>query len=147
MAPNLSGEDHPTRGRSYAGMGSRLLPLSLALGATLADTTGAHRLAVWLVLLAIPCALGVVCVAVGDRAWGRTMVGSAALVCLLVGSAVRHAAPVGGHVPALAISAVVGAAIFYVLPVLFWVLQPAGYFEHFRSPERMAGIGRPASSA
>jgi hypothetical protein len=51
-------------------------------------------------------------------------------------------------VPAVALSAVIGAAIVYVLPVLAWVLQPRrGYFEHFRSPERMAGMGRPASSA
>jgi hypothetical protein len=127
-------------------MGSRLLPLSLALAATIADTLGAHRLAVLLLLVAIPCALAVVCVAVGDRAWGRTALGSAALVLLLVGSTVRHAAPVGGHVPAVALSAVIGAAILYVLPVLAWILRP-GYFEHFRSPERMAGIGRPASSA
>jgi hypothetical protein len=127
-------------------MGSRLLPLSFALAATIADTIGGHQLAAWLVLLAIPAGLGVICVAVGDRAWTRTVLGSSALVLLLVGSAVRHAAPVGAHVPALAVSAVIGAAILYVLPVLFWVLQPS-YFEHFRSPERMAGIGRPASSA
>jgi predicted membrane channel-forming protein YqfA (hemolysin III family) len=129
-------------------MGSRLLPLSLALGTTVADTTGAHGLAVLLLLLAIPCALAVVCIAVGDRAWGRTVLGSAALLLLLGGSAVRHAAPVGSHVPAVAVSAVIGAAILYVVPVLGWVLQPRrAYFEHFRSPERMAGIGRPASSA
>ena len=127
-------------------MGSRLLPLSFALAATIADTIGGHQLAAWFVLLAIPAGLAVICVAVGDRAWTRTVLGSSALVLLLVGSAVRQAAPVGAHVPALAVSAVIGAAILYVLPVLFWVLQP-GYFEHFRSPERMAGIGRPASSA
>jgi hypothetical protein len=127
-------------------MGSRLLPLFLALGATLADTAGAHQLAGLLVLLAIPCALAVVCLAVGDRAWGRTALGSAALVLLLTGSAVRHAAPVGAHLPAFAVSAVIGAAILYVLPVFVWMLRP-GYFEHFRSPARMAGIGRPASSA
>ena len=127
-------------------MGSRLLPLSFALAATLADTVGAHRLAAWLVLLAIPTGLAVICVAVGDRAWPRAVLGGTALVLLLTGSAVRHAAPLGAHVPALAVSAVLGAVILYVLPVLYWVLQP-GYFEHFRSPERMAGIGRPASSA
>jgi hypothetical protein len=105
-------------------MGSRLLPLSLALGATLADVAGAHWLAVLLVLLAIPAALGVVCIAVGDRAWVRTVQSSSALALLLVGSAVRHAAPVGAHVPALAVSAVIGAAILYVLPVLAWVVRP-----------------------
>jgi hypothetical protein len=127
-------------------MGSRLLPLSLALGATLADTVGAHEAARLLVLLAIPCGLAVVCIAVGDRIWGRTVLTSSALVLLLVGSAVRHAAPVGAHVPPLAISAVIGAALLYVVPVLGWVLRP-GYFEHFRSPARIDGIGRAASNA
>jgi hypothetical protein len=127
-------------------MGSRLLPLLLALGATLADVAGARELAALLLLFAIPCALAVVCIAVGDRAWGRTTLGSASLVLLLVGSAVRHAAPVGSHVPAVAVSAVIGAGLLYMLPVLAWVLRP-GYFEHFRSPARMAGMGRPASSA
>jgi len=145
MAANVLMKDHQTRRRSYAGMGSRLLPLTLALGATIADVTGAHELAVLLVLIAIPCGLAVVCLAVGDRAWGRTTLSGAALVLLLAGSTVRHAAPVGGHVPPAAISAVIAAAILYVLPAVVWVLQ--GYFEHFRSPERMAGIGRPASSA
>ena len=31
-------------------MGSRLLPLCIVVGATLADTAGAHHLALWLVL-------------------------------------------------------------------------------------------------
>src|SRR5882757_7174648 len=46
-------------GPSYAGanllgqMGSRLLPLSLALGVVLADATGFHRVAFYLALLAV----------------------------------------------------------------------------------------------
>jgi hypothetical protein len=110
-------------------MGSRLLPLSLALGASLADLSGAHGLAALAVLLAIPAAAGVAFVAISDllegkRALLRTCTGSGALVLFLVGSAVRHGAAAGSAVPALAVSAVVGAAILYAVPALFWVLEP-----------------------
>lgn len=111
-------------------MSSRLLPLSLALGATLADLSGFHAVGGLIVLLAIPCAMAAAVVAVGDvfegrrAAWGRALTSVPALALLVVGSAVRHAAPVGAAVPPLALSAVIGAAILYVVPVLFWVLQP-----------------------
>jgi hypothetical protein len=111
-------------------MGSRLLPLSLALGASLADLAGAHQLAGLLVLVAIPCAAGVAFVAVSDvleakRAWIRTVTSVPALVFFLVGSAARHAAPAGAAIPAVATSAVIAAAVLYLLPALLWVLQPA----------------------
>ena len=111
-------------------MGSRLFPLCLALGATLADTAGAHRLAVLLLFVAIPCAAAAACVAAGDLlegrpAWVRAITTGGALILLVVASAVRHGAPVGAAVPAVALSAAIGAAILYLLPVLLWVLQPA----------------------
>jgi hypothetical protein len=111
-------------------MGSRLFPLLLALGATLADGAGAHRLAVWLLLAAVPFAAAAAFVAAGDvldgrPARARALTTGGALVLLLVASAVRHAAPVGGGVPAIAVSAAIGAAILYLVPVLLWILQPA----------------------
>lgn len=105
-------------------MGSRLLPLSLALGASLTDAGGFHQLGGLLVLLAIPCSLAAVCEAVAARGWLRSTLNAGALVLLVVASAVRHAAPVGAHIPPLALSAVIAAAILYVVPVLVWVLQP-----------------------
>lgn len=108
-------------------MGSRLLPLSLALGATVADTAGVHRVAGLVLLVSIPCALAAVCEAVATRGWLRSALDSAALVLLVVASTVRHAAPIGGHVAPAALSAVIAAAVLYVLPVLFWVLQPATF--------------------
>jgi hypothetical protein len=110
-------------------MGSRLLPLSLALGAILGDTLGLHRIALWLVLLAIPCAAAAAFLAVGDllqgkRAWTRAVTTSGSLALLLVASAVRHSAPVGHAVPVLALSAAIAAAVVYLLPALLWVLQP-----------------------
>lgn len=110
-------------------MSSRLLPLSLALCATLADLAGAHELGGLLVLLAIPCAAAAAFVAASDvlegkRAWIRAVTSGGALVLFLVGSAVRHGAPAGAAIPALALSAVVGAAILYAVPVVFWLLEP-----------------------
>jgi hypothetical protein len=105
-------------------MGSRLLPLSLALGVILADAAGVHRIAALVLLLSIPCALAAVCESVAARGWVRSALNSGSLVLLVVASAVRHAAPVGGHVAPAALSAVIAAAILYLLPVLFWVLQP-----------------------
>jgi hypothetical protein len=110
-------------------MGSRLLPLSLVLGAALADAAGAHELAALVLLVAIPCAAGAAFVAVSDLLEGRpalvrTLTTVGALVCCLVASAVRHSAPAGSAVPALALSAVVAAAVLYAVPVVFWVLQP-----------------------
>jgi hypothetical protein len=129
MARIIGEEDHPVRRRSYRRMGSRLLPLSLALGAALADAAGAHRLAGLLLLVAIPCAAAAAFLAVADvlegrRAWTRALTAGPALALIVVGSAVRHGAPAGAAIPALALSAVIGAAILYAVPVLLWVLQP-----------------------
>jgi hypothetical protein len=110
-------------------MSSRLLPLFLAIGATLADAGGLHRLGGVLVLLAIPCAAAAAFVAISDalegrRALVRAGTCGASLVLFLIGSAIRHGAPAGAHVPAVAMSAVVAGAILYLVPVLLWILQP-----------------------
>lgn len=111
-------------------MGSRLLPLFLALGASLADAAGLHRLAGLVVLVAVPCAAAAAFVAVSDAlerrpgALVRAVTSGLSLLLFLVGSAVRHAAPAGAHLPAVAFSAVAAAGIVYLVPVLLWVLQP-----------------------
>jgi hypothetical protein len=110
-------------------MGSRLLPLSLVLGVVLTDLVGAHQLAALVLLVAIPCAAGAAFVAVSDLLEGRpalvrTVTTIGALVCCLLASAVRHGAPAGAAVPALALSAVVAAVVLYAIPVVLWVLQP-----------------------
>ena len=109
--------------------GSRLLPLSLAVVALLADGVGAHRVAFYLVLLAIPGAAAAAFVAAGDAlegkgAWLRGISTTLALTLLVLGSAVRENAPRGTAVPALAVSAVVAAVLVYGLPALAWVLEP-----------------------
>jgi hypothetical protein len=110
-------------------MGSRLLPLSLALGAFAADAAGLHRIATYLVLLAVVGAAAAAFVGVGEWIEGKgglVRAGSStlALALLLLGSAVRTAAPTGSHVPALALSTLVLAALVYVLPLAAWLIEP-----------------------
>jgi hypothetical protein len=103
-------------------MGSRLLPVSLATGALLADVVGLHKLAYYLVLLAVVGAAAAAFVGVGDVLEGKGGVVRAAstvvaLAFILLGSAARSVAPAGGHVPVLATSAVVLAVLSYLLPL------------------------------
>jgi hypothetical protein len=110
-------------------MGSRLLPVSLAVGALLADVVGLHKIAYYLVLLAVVGAAAAAFVGVGDVLEGKGGVVRAAstvvaLAFILLGSAARAAAPAGGHVPVLATSAVVAAVLAYLLPLLGWLVGP-----------------------
>jgi hypothetical protein len=110
-------------------MGSRLLPLALALGALAADGLGLHGVASYAVLAAVFGAAAASFVAVARLLEGEGSVSCActttlSLVLLVLGSAVRAVAPVGGHVPTLAISTLVLAVVVYALPLLPWVLEP-----------------------
>lgn len=109
-------------------MATRLLPPGLVLCALLADAAGIHGLAYWLVLLALPAAAAAAFVGVSDALdGGSRMCGwsaGSALVLLVLGCAVREAAPLGGAVPALAVSAAVAALVLYALPGLAWLLEP-----------------------
>jgi hypothetical protein len=110
-------------------MGSRLLPLSLALAALVCDLAGLHRLAFYVVLLAVVGAAAAAFVAVGDAIEGRggflrAASSALALALLVIGSAVRAEASVGGGLPTLAVSAIVLAVVAYVVPALVWVLEP-----------------------
>jgi hypothetical protein len=111
-------------------MGSRLLPVSLAAGALAADAVGLHRIASYLVLLAVVGAAAAAFVGVGDVLEGKGGLLHAAttvvaLALVLLGSAARTAAPTGGHVPIIAISAVVAALVCYGIPILAWLARPA----------------------
>jgi uncharacterized protein involved in response to NO len=109
-------------------MGSRLLPLSLAVAAVVADATGIHGLAFYLVLLAIPGAAAAAFLGAGDALEGkeimRGVTSCLALALLVLASAVRANAPEGAAVPALAASAMIAAVLVYCLPLLAWVLEP-----------------------
>lgn len=110
-------------------MGSRPLPLALALAALLADAAGVHRLAFYLLLLAVTGAAAAAFVAAGDalegkRAWPRAVSTTLALALLVTASAVRGNTPPGAAVPAVALSAVVAAVLLYGLSPLAWLLEP-----------------------
>lgn len=110
-------------------MGSRLLPLALALGALAADGLGLHRLASGAVLLAVVAAAAAAFVSVGRKLAGEgsllhACTSSVALCLLVAGSVVRASAPLGGRVPTLALSTLVLASAVYALPTLLWVLEP-----------------------
>ena len=110
-------------------MGSRLLPLALALGALAADGLGLHRVATYVVLLAVVGAASAAFAGVGRLLAGQgtlldACTATLALVLIVLGSAVRTSAPVGGRVPTLALSTLVLAVAVYALPLLSWVLEP-----------------------
>ena len=110
-------------------MGSRLLPLSLALVALGSDAAGAHQIALYVVLLAVVGAAAAAFTGVGDALEGDGSWLGAALPCLalallVLGSAVRANGPAGGRLPALAVSTVVLAVLLYAAPVLGWLVQP-----------------------
>jgi hypothetical protein len=110
-------------------MGSRLLPLSLAIGALIADATGLRHIAFYLVLLAVVGAAAAAFVGVGDFLEGtgglvRAATTGLALALLVLGSAVRANAAVGSHLPTVAVSAVVASVIVYALPLLGWLFEP-----------------------
>src|SRR3954464_12180789 len=110
-------------------MGSRLLPLSLALGAFTAGAAGFHHIASYLVLLAVLGAAAAAFVGVGEWLEGKgglVRAGSTtlALVLLLLGSAIRRAAREGARVPVFAVSTLVLAALVSPLPLLAWLVEP-----------------------
>jgi hypothetical protein len=111
-------------------MGSPLLPLTIALGAAVADGTGAHHAAFYLVLLAVPAAAAAALAAAGDLAEGRqvalrTICTALALGLLVVSSATRANAPEGAGVPAVAVSALVAGLLAYAAIGLGWLVRPA----------------------
>jgi len=111
-------------------MGSRLLPLSLVVGALLADGIGHHRAAYYLVLLAVVGASAAAFLGVADvierkdGAWLRGVTTSLALAFLVVGAMVRANMADGAPVPKVAISAAVAALVVYGLPLVVWLLEP-----------------------
>jgi len=110
-------------------MGSRLVPVVLALSAVLLDLSGLHGLAGIAVLFAIPAAAASAFVGTAaalERRRDYLVAAStvAALALLVAGSAVREGAPSGGHVPTAAVSAVVAALVAYAVPLVTWLLEP-----------------------
>lgn len=104
-----------------------LVAPAVVLAAVLADAGGAHGLAYWLVLAALPVAAAAAFVGISDALEGlgrmRGLSASLALVLLVLGSAVRESAPLGAAVPTLAVSAAVMALLCYALPAIAWLFS------------------------
>ena len=97
-------------------------------GAVAADGAGLHRVAFYLVLLAIPAAAAAALAAAGELAEGRHVAvriccTTTALGLLLVSSAARANAPEGAGVPAIAVSALLAGVLAYVAIAVAWVLN------------------------
>jgi hypothetical protein len=110
-------------------VGSRVLPLALATAALAAATADLGGLALWLGLVAIPCAAAAAFVAVSDQLEGKvglvaSVSASFALAFLVLGCAVRSNAAVGTSAPPLATWALLLALFSYSLPVFGWALAP-----------------------
>jgi len=133
------GEDcvchRPERNEGPSGPGAKLCavtsspvtPLTLALAAVAADGAGLHRVAFYLVLAAIPAAAGAALGAAADLVVGRPVLARtactvAALVLLVMSSAVRANAAVGSALPPLALSALIGCLGAYALLGVVWLL-------------------------
>ena len=98
-------------------MARRPLPAVLAFVALVADLTGAHGLALALLLAAIPAAFVLTLDCFGDMLHARCgaarpLVAGTGLVLLVLSASLRSPAVVGG-VPRLAVSAVVLSLLLY----------------------------------
>ncbi|HEV7134864.1 MAG TPA: hypothetical protein VGN27_14145 [Gaiellaceae bacterium] len=125
-----------------------MLPLSLVLGALAADAVGAHRIAYYLVLLAVVGAAAAAFVAVADalegkeRAWLRGTSTSLSLVLLLAAAAARAGEAAGAAVPQVALSAAIAAVVFYALPLVAWLFEPVAPRRRAPRPARASAPAR-----
>ena len=106
-------------------MTARVLPAALALAAVLADSSGRHQVAYWLVVAAVPAAACAALSGFGGlveaaprsdeegRARALTALGGLALALMVLAAAVRSPAHLDRTVPALGSSALVAALALY----------------------------------
>lgn len=103
--------------------------VALVVASVAADGAGAHAVAAWFVLLAIPVAAAVAFAAAGEFVEERRTLLSAlcpalVLVLLVLASAVRSNAVEGGHVPRLALSALAACLALYGLQAVTSLVRP-----------------------
>jgi hypothetical protein len=123
-------------------LGSRLLPLVLAAAAFAAGVEGLETLALWLGLLAVPTAAAAAFVAVSDVLDGqpsrlRAVTSGVALALVVVASAARSNAPTEGAASPLATWALLIALLAYAVPLVAWLVQPAGIQRPARARRRL----------
>ena len=115
-------------------MGRRALLLSLLAAAPLADAAGAHVLAFWALVAAVPaaaaCGLASFGAFLDDRddalAGLQALLWAPALVLLLAAAAARGPLAAGGEVPRLGVTALAGCALVLgAKAVVFALARPA----------------------
>jgi hypothetical protein len=123
-------------------MGSRLLPLVLAMAALAAGAAGFGGISLWLGLLTVPVAAAAAFVAVGDTLEGRPALlraatSSVALALFVLASATRENTPVGAAASPLATWALAFALLAYAVPLVAWVLEPVRVPRRTRPQRRL----------
>jgi hypothetical protein len=138
MELRLTTKERPERQRTYAGVGRRTLLLALVAAAPLADAVGAHGLAFWALVAALP--VGAAC---GLASFGaflddgddvvvslQALLWAPALLLLLAAAAARGPALATGGVPRLGVSALAGCLAVLALKTIVFAasrrLRPAG---------------------
>ena len=104
---------------------AKVAAVALTLGAALADSSGAHTAAFYLLLGAVPAASVATLAAIGDlveagyppRASGllQTILSVLVMMLVVVTTAARSTALLSGHVPRVAFSALVGCIALFVM--------------------------------
>jgi hypothetical protein len=122
-------------------MGSRLLPLVLALATLAAAGAGLPALALWLGLALVPAAASSAFLAVSDVLEGRpatlrAVTTGLALALAVLASAARENTPAGASAPSLATYAIVLALLAYAVPAVLWVLEPVRVPQSSRESRR-----------
>jgi uncharacterized membrane protein len=110
-------------------MGSRVLPVSLALATLASGALGLQQIALLLGFVAVPAAAAAAFVAISDMlesrpARLRALTCGFSLVLLVAASADRYGAPTGAPTPRFATLAIVAALLVYAVPLVVWVLEP-----------------------
>ncbi|MGZ4381882.1 MAG: hypothetical protein ACXVZ2_11280 [Gaiellaceae bacterium] len=107
----------------------RLLPLGPVLLVALADGAGAHRLAFYLLLLAVPAAVAASLTCFGEALEGgpeeglQALLAALALILVVAGAAARAPYVTQGALPTSAVSALV--AVLVLLGIQFLAGLPA----------------------
>ena len=99
-------------------MGRRAIPVGLVVAASAADGAGAHELAFYALLLAVPAAAVVALDTFGELLDGaqshlHALLWTVVLALIVVGAAVRAPAVTEGAVPALARSALLACLLIF----------------------------------
>jgi hypothetical protein len=116
----------------------RVLPLGPILLVVLADGAGAHRLAFYLLLLAVPAAVVASLTCFGEALEGgpeeglQALLAALALLLVVAGAAARAPYLAQGALPTSAVSALVAILVVLGLQVLAWL------------PALLAGLRSPA---